>query len=142
MILRGMVLAHRSGADPTPVDIDGMEFREKLDDGRVFPYPVLANFDQSKSIGWANVYRDPEDRHLYAVCHVHAAMLPDDHTHLAVAFSLAKLAREANSTLTRPISIVTACKLLTIGTCTANVDPSIPPFTREDDGQEVPRWVS
>jgi hypothetical protein len=125
MILRGKLLLHLSATDPEPVDLDGMDLPERLEDGSPFPYPVNLNFDPRRYIGWAQVERDL-DGDLTATVHidprqveiVHAARL----THLAAGYSLIKM------TVTAATCVVNRSRLLSVGAGDNNVDPSIPPF--------------
>lgn len=118
VIINGMCLRHLSNTDPEPVNIDGMEFRERLESGQPFPYPVQASFN--KYAGVAYVTRG-HDGNLYAECHVNPDMIPKAHTHLAVGISFVKATRSQER--------IHRSKLLAIGTTDNNVDPSIPPFT-------------
>jgi hypothetical protein len=123
MIVRGKLLLHLSPTDPEPVDLDGMEYTERLEDGSPFPYPVHLNFDPRQHIGWAQVARD-DDGDFMATVHidhrqaevVRAAGL----THLASAYVLIKR--------TPATRVVKRALLLAVAPTDNNVDPSVPPF--------------
>lgn len=123
MIVRGKLLLDLSPTDPEPVDLDGMEFTERLEDGNPFPYPVQLNFDPRQYIGWAHVERDA-DGDLAATVHIEprqADVIRAAHlTHLAAGYTLVKRASIAR--------IVRRSRLIAVSPTDNNVDPSIPPF--------------
>lgn len=123
MIVRGKLLLNLSPTDPEPVDLDGMDFTEKLENGNPFPYPVQLNFDPRQYIGWAHVERDA-DGDLTATVHIDPrnaeAVRTANLTHLASGYTLVK-----RTPITR---VINRSRLIAVSPTAANVDPSIPPF--------------
>jgi hypothetical protein len=125
VIVSGKLLLHLSPTDPEPVDIGGMDFTERLENGQPFPYPVQLNFDPRQYIGWAQVERD-QDGDLSAIVHIEprqaevirAAKL----THLAAGYTLVK------RTPAERVVAVKRSRLIAVSPTDNNVDPSIPPF--------------
>lgn len=129
MIVRGKLLRHLSEGDPEPVDLEGMEITERMEDGKPFPYPVHLNFDQSKHIGFAHVVRD-EDGDLTARCHIHDGWRDqvEGQPYLAAGFSLMKIERHDGKGIK-----VARSKLLEVSTTTRNVDPTVTPWEEVTD---------